>query len=178
MSRFHTPGVHRFNGVSLLTLPILCAFALSLTECDRGVGEVAAIDGAASGAAAAAATDVAAEATADAVTETAIAGSTDIALGIEGDVATVEPFSVALKADDCAEGTVVGVSGVGSDGTTIAELDNKVTGDLRMVAMTTRAIYDARRAFLGVQHKRQVVQAVEKRGQAPVWGHFTLGDTA
>jgi hypothetical protein len=45
-----------------------------------------------------------------------------------------------------------------------------------MVALTTRSIYRAERAFLDVQHNRLIVQAIEKRGDAPSWGFFKLGD--
>jgi hypothetical protein len=61
---------------------------------------------------------VVAETAADAVTETAIAGSSDIALDLVGDMATVEPFSSALEAGDCGEDMLVGLSGGGPDGST------------------------------------------------------------
>ncbi|MDP9174595.1 MAG: hypothetical protein M3O30_12125 [Planctomycetota bacterium] len=168
---------HRFSGIRLLTLLILCALALSNMGCDGGVGEVAVVDGVATDAAATAAADAAAETAADAVTETAIAGSTDIALDLGGDIATVEPFGPALEAGDSAEDMVAGLSSAEPDGTTITELDNK-TGDLQMVTLTTRSIYQAEKAYLDVQHNRLIMQAIEKRGDAPTWGCFKLGDKA
>jgi hypothetical protein len=52
------------------------------------------------------------------------------------------------------------------------------TGELQMVALTTRSIYQAERAFLDVQHNRLIVKAIEKRGDAPSWGFFRLFDLA
>jgi hypothetical protein len=171
MRAFHSVSV-----INLFALLVLCALVLSLAGCDGGVGEVAAIDGAASDAAATAATDVAAETAADAVTETAIEGSTDIALDLDGEILAVEPFSTALEMGDSEENLAAGLSGVGPDGTTIMELNDKTTGDLQMVAMTTRSLFQAEAAFLDVQHKRLILKAIEREGEAPTWDYYDLGD--
>jgi len=178
MNQHHTPVSYRFSGISLLTLLVLCALALSNIGCDGGVGEVAVVDGVATDAAAAAAADVTAETVADAVTETAIAESTDVALDLGGDIVTVESFGPALEIGDSSEDMVAGLSSAEPDGTTITELDNKSSGDLQMVALTTRSIFQAEKAFLDVQHNKLVMQAIEKRGEAPTWGSFKLGDKA
>ncbi|HEX4053860.1 MAG TPA: hypothetical protein VHX86_06315 [Tepidisphaeraceae bacterium] len=178
MNEFHVPVAYRISGISLLILLVLCALASSIMGCDGGVGEVAAVDAVATDAAATAATDVAAEAATAAVTETAIAGSTDIALDVGGDISTVEPFSSALGAGDGAGDMAVGLSGADPDGSTITELNNHTTGELQMVALTTRSIYRVEKAFLDVQHNRLIVQAIEKRGDTPSWGFFKLGDKA
>jgi hypothetical protein len=176
MNQFSTPVFLRFRGTNVLTLLMLVALALSVMGCDGGVGEVAVVDGVASEATAAAATDILADTAADAVTETAIAGSTDIALDLGGDISTVEPFSAASEADGSSEELVAGLSATDDDdGTTVTELDDKATGDLRLVALTARSVFLAEAAFLDVQHKRLILKAVEKKGDAPTWGSFQLG---
>ena len=165
------------SGINLLALPVLCALVLSIAGCDGGVGEAVAVD-AASDAAATAATDAAAGTAADAVTESAIAGSMDVALDLDGEILAVEPFSTALEMGDSDENLVAGLSGVGPDGTTIMELNDKTTGNLQMVAMTTRSLFRAEAAFLDVQHKRLILKAIEREGEAPTWDYYDLGDGA
>jgi hypothetical protein len=178
MDHFHAPFTHRFSGIGLSTLLILCGLTLSNMGCDGGVVEVAAVDEVVADAATTAAADITAETAADAVTESAIAGTTDVALDLGGDIATVEPFTRALETGDTAGDFAVGLSAADPDGTTITELDDRTDGDLQTVAMTTRSIYRAEAAFLDVQQKRLIVQAIEKRGNAPTWGFFRLGDKA
>jgi hypothetical protein len=172
MRAFHSVSV-----INLFTLFVLCALVLSIAGCDGGVGEAVAVD-AASDAAAIAATDVAAETAAEAGTETAIVGSTDVALDLDGEILAVEPFSTALEMGDSDANLVAGMSGVGPDGTTIMELNDKTTGNLQMVAMTTRSLFRAEAAFLDVQHKRLILKAIEREGEAPTWDYYDLGDGA
>jgi hypothetical protein len=173
MNRVQTQAAYR------ITLLILCPLALSIAGCDAGVSEVAAVDAAAADAAATAATDVAVEATADAVTETAIGGSMDVALDLGGNTAIAEPFVPAIEAGDGADDMVAGLSATDrTDGTTITELNNRTTGELQLIAMTTRSIYHAEVVFLDTQQKRLIMQAIEKKGEAPAWGFFRLGDKA
>jgi hypothetical protein len=174
MNQSHTPVTNWFGEIGLLTLLILCALAFTDLGCDGGVGEVAAVDEVATEAAAAAAADIAAETAADAVTETAIAGSADVALDLAGDIVTVAPFTPALDGADSAEDMVVGFSEADPDGTSVTELDSKTTGDLQLVAITTRSIYQVERAYLDVQNKRLILKAIETRGEAPTWGSFGL----
>jgi hypothetical protein len=176
MNQIHTPGSYRLSAMSLLALLISCALALSVMGCDGGVGEAVAVD-AASDAAATAATDVAAETAADAVTETAIAGSSDLLLDIGGETIDAEPFIPALEAPDDAEDLAAGLSVPSpSANTTITEFDNETTGELQMMAITTRCIYRAEAAFLDVQHKRLIIKAIEREGEAPTWDSLRLGD--
>jgi hypothetical protein len=156
-----------------MTLLILCALAVSNMGCDGGVVEAAAVDEVAADAAAAAA----AEATTAVVTETAIEGSTDVVLDLAGDLVTVEPFAPALEGGEGAEDMVVGFGTADPDGMSVTELDSKTTGDLQLVAITTRSIYQAEKAFLDVQNKRLILQEIENRGEAPSWGFFRLNDT-
>jgi len=102
-----------------------------------GVGEAAAVDEAATDAAATA--EAVVEIGADVVTETAIAGSTDVALDLGSDVSVVEPFSAAFGAGEGAEWLVAGLSAADTESTTITELDDQATSELRMVALTTQA---------------------------------------
>jgi hypothetical protein len=177
MNQLHAPVKYRFGRISVLTLLILCALTLSLTGCDGGVGEVAAVDGVATDAAATAAADVAAETAADAVTETAIAGTSDVLLEFGSETIDAEPFIAVVEAPVGAEDLTAGLSAKNAaDDTTITELDNETSGELQMIAMTTRSIYQAEAAFLDLQHKRLILKAIEKKGEAPTWGFFGLGD--
>jgi hypothetical protein len=177
MSELDTTATYRFPWISLSILMILCALAVGLMGCDGGVGEVAAVDAVATDAAATAATEVAAETAADAVTETAIAGSSDLLLDIGSEAIDVEPYIPALEVPDDAEDLAAGLSAPSaSANTTITELDNETTGKLQMMAITTRCIYRAEAAFLDVQHKRLIIKAVEREGEAPTWDSLRLGD--
>jgi hypothetical protein len=171
--------------VHVFVLLILAALMLGVVGCDGGAGEAVAVDAAASDAAGTAATDAAATAAADAaaetaddvVTETAIEGSSDVLLGLGDGTVEAEPFISASGADDDAGGMVTGLSSTNSvDGTTVSELDDQATGQLRMISMTTRSIYEVERAYLDVQRKRLILNAVEKEGGVPTWGVFRLGD--
>jgi len=144
--------------------------------CDGGVGEAVAVDEVAADAAAAAA-DAAAEATTAVVTETAIEGSTDVVLDLAGDLVTVEPFAPVLEGGEGAEDMVVGFGAADPDDTSVTELDGKTTGDLQLVAITTRSIYQAEKVFLDVQNRRLILQEIENRGEAPSGGFFRLNDT-
>jgi hypothetical protein len=152
--------------------------AVSNLGCDGGVGEAVAVDEVAADAAAAAAADAAAETTTAVVTETAIEGSTDVVLDLAGDLATVAPFTTALDGVDGAEDMVVGLSEADADGTSVTEFNGKTTGDLQLIAVTTRSIYQVEKAYLDVQNKRLILKAIENRGEAPTWGSFGLGDQA
>jgi hypothetical protein len=178
MNRTYTSVTYWLGEISVLTLLVLCALALSNMGCDGGIGEAVAVDEVAADAAAVAAGDVAGETVADAVTETAIAGSTDVALDLAGDMVTVAPFTAALDGVDSAEEMVVGLSEADPDGTSVTEFNGRTTGDLQLIAITTRSIFQVEKAYLDVQNKRLIVQAIEKRGEAPVWGSFGLGDKA
>ena len=178
MNQSHTSVTNWFGEISLLVLLILCALALTNMGCDGGIGEAVAVDEVAADAAAAAAGDVAAETVAEAVTETAVAGSTDVALDLAGDIVTVAPFTAALDGIDSAEDMVVGFSEADPDGTSVTEFDSKATGDLQLIAITTRSIYQVEKAYLDVQNKRLILKAIETRGEAPTWGSFGLGDQA
>jgi hypothetical protein len=70
----------------------------------------------------------------------------------------------------------VGFSEADPDGTSVTELDSKTTGDLQLVAITTRSIFQAGKTFLDVQNKRLILQAIENEGEAPTWGFFRLSD--
>jgi hypothetical protein len=166
---------HFVSGINLCVLPVFCALVLSLAGCDGGVGEAVVVE-AASDATATAATGGAAESAADAVTVSAIAGSTDVSLDLDGEMLAAEPFSTALEMSDPVENLIPGLSGAGPDDAVVTELDDKNTGDLRMIAMTVRSIFSAEAVFLDAQNKRLIVNAVETRGAAPTWGFFSLGD--
>lgn len=155
--------VHAIRGINLFVLPVFCALMLSIAGCDGGVGEAVAID-------------AAAESAADAVTMGAIAGSTDVALELDGEMFAVEPFSSEVEMSDPVENLIPGLSGVSPDDTTVTELDDKASGELRLIALTTRSIFRAEAAFLDAQNKRLIVKATETRGAAPTWGFFSLGD--
>jgi hypothetical protein len=178
MNRSHTQVICWFGEISLLALLVLCALAVSNMGCDGGVGEAVAVDEVATEAAAAAAADVAVETAADAVTETAIVGSTDVALDLAGDIVTVAPFTPALDGVDSAEDLVVGLNEADPDGTSVTEFNGKTTGDLQLIAISTRSIFQVEKAYLDVQNKRLILKAIETRGEAPTWGSFGLGDKA
>ena len=165
------------SAINLIALLVMCALAVGLLGCDGGVGEVAAVDAVATDAAATAATDVAAETAADAVTETAIAGSSDLLLDIGSETVDVEPYIPALEVPDDAEDLAAGLSATSpSANTTFTEFDNEATGELQVIAITTRCLYRAEAAFLDVQHKRLIVKAIEREGEAPTWDSLRLGD--
>jgi hypothetical protein len=60
------------------------------------------------------------------------AGTTDVAVDLGGDVATVEPFTRALETGDTAGDLAVGLSAADPDGTTITE---------KKVALARGAVY-------------------------------------
>jgi hypothetical protein len=178
MNRSHTSAAFWFGEIRLLSLVILCVLAVSNMGCDGGVGEAVAVDEVAADAAATAATDAAADVATAVVTETAIEGSTDVALDLAGDLVTVEPFTPALDGIDNAEDVAVVLSEADPDGTSVTEFNAKATGELQLMAITTRSIFQVEKAYLDVQNKRLIVQAIENRGEPPTWGFFKLGDKA
>jgi hypothetical protein len=158
---------HVVNGKSSLVILLSSALLLGLAGCDGGVGEAVVAD---------AACDAGATAATEVVTESAITGSTDIALDLGGEIFAVEPLSTALDFGDSEADLVLGASGGAPDGTMIAELNSKTTGAIQMIALTTRSIFQAEAAYLDVRNKRLLLKAVETRGAVPTWGQFALDD--
>jgi hypothetical protein len=172
----------------LCVLLVLSGLALGIAGCDGGAAEFAAVDATAADAGAAVATDAAATAATDTaatgaadaagevITETAIAGSSDVLLTVGNETIEAEPFVVAVDAGDSASDLVSGWTMEVPNGTTLAELNDKATGQLQMLAVTTRAIYEVHRLYLDVQRSRVIMEATVHKGDLPTWGQFPISD--
>jgi hypothetical protein len=161
-----------FNKVcfcDVLLLLILSGLTLGTTGCQGGTGEVVAVDATANRVSLTAVKDVAAKAA-------VAARSSDVLLNLGKEKIEVEPFYPATEMGDSASNLVSGWGIVFIDGTALVELNDKSSGELRMLEVTTPSIYELHGLYLDGQHGRVILNVTKRKGEASSWNHFTVSD--